>query len=137
MGTLTPKPKCVKKRRRFDMLQPNYDRYYLIPLSGTSSSNSSSSSGLPLLFLLANLSRANCSCRSRSRRNLRDNPKTISCRGNGDTFRESKVGIQFKSAIYRELKQPRRRRQRKPHKFVYLTLKNSIFARFARTFFIF
>ena len=36
-----------------------------------------------------------------------------------------------------ELKQPRRRRQQKPHKFAYLTMKNSIFARFARTFFIF
>ena len=32
----------------------------------------------------------------------------------------------------RELKQPRRRRQQKPHKFAYLTMKNSIFARFAR-----
>ena len=37
----------------------------------------------------------------------------------------------------RELKQPRRRRQQKPHKFAYLTMKNSIFARFARAFFIF
>ena len=37
----------------------------------------------------------------------------------------------------RELKQPRRRWQRKPHKFAYLTMKNSIFARFARAFFIF
>ena len=37
----------------------------------------------------------------------------------------------------RELKQPRRRRQQKPHKFPYLTLKNSIFARFARWFLIF
>ena len=36
----------------------------------------------------------------------------------------------------RELKQPRRRRQQKPHKFAYLTIKN-IFARFARAFFIF
>ena len=39
--------------------------------------------------------------------------------------------------IIRELKQPRRRRQQKPHKFAYLTMKNSIFARFARAFFIF
>ena len=31
----------------------------------------------------------------------------------------------------------RRRRQRKPHKFAYLTMENSIFARFARAFFIF
>ena len=37
----------------------------------------------------------------------------------------------------RELKQPRRRRQQKPHKFAYLTMKISIFARFARAFFIF
>ena len=37
----------------------------------------------------------------------------------------------------RELKQPRRRRQQKPHKFAYLTMKNSIFARFAPAFFIF
>ena len=36
-----------------------------------------------------------------------------------------------------ELKQPRRRRQQKPHKFAYLTMKNSIFARFARAFFSF
>ena len=39
--------------------------------------------------------------------------------------------------VIRELKQPRRRRQQKPHKFAYLTMKNSIFARFARAFFIF
>ena len=38
----------------------------------------------------------------------------------------------------RALKQPRRRRrQQKPHKFAYFTMKNSIFARFARAFFIF
>ena len=37
----------------------------------------------------------------------------------------------------RELKQPRRQRKRKPHKCAYLTMKNSIFARFARAFFIF
>ena len=38
----------------------------------------------------------------------------------------------------RELKQPRRRRQQlKHHKFAYLTMKNIIFARFARAFFIF
>ena len=37
----------------------------------------------------------------------------------------------------RELKQPRRERQQKPHKFAYLTMKSSIFARFARAFFIF
>ena len=39
--------------------------------------------------------------------------------------------------VIRELKQPRRRRQQKPHKFAYLTMKHSIFARFARAFFIF
>ena len=41
------------------------------------------------------------------------------------------------TAFIRELKQPRRRRQQKPHKFAYFTMKNSIFARFARAFFIF
>mgnify|MGYP006964521911 CR=1 FL=1 len=40
-------------------------------------------------------------------------------------------------SVNRELKQPRRRRQQKPHKFAYLTMKNSIFARFARAFFFF
>ena len=39
--------------------------------------------------------------------------------------------------LNRELKQPRRRRQQKPHKFAYLTMENSIFARFARAYFIF
>ena len=37
----------------------------------------------------------------------------------------------------RELMQPRRRRQQKPDKFAYLTMKNRIFARFARAFFSF
>ena len=37
----------------------------------------------------------------------------------------------------RGTKQPRRRGQHKPHKFAYLAMKNSIFARFARAFFIF
>ena len=37
----------------------------------------------------------------------------------------------------RELKQTRRRRQQKLHKFAYLTMENSIFARFARAYFIF
>ena len=37
----------------------------------------------------------------------------------------------------RELKQPRRRRQQKTHKFAYLTMKNSIFALFSRAYFIF
>ena len=39
--------------------------------------------------------------------------------------------------LLRELKQPRRRRQQKPLKFAYLTMKNSILARFARAFSIF
>ena len=46
-----------------------------------------------------------------------------------------RVGV-IEQAI-RELKQPRRRRQQKPNKFAYLTMKNSIFARFARASFIF
>ena len=37
----------------------------------------------------------------------------------------------------RELQQSRRRQRQKPHKFAFLTMKNSIFARFARAFFIF
>ena len=37
----------------------------------------------------------------------------------------------------RELKQPRRRRRQKRHKFAYLTMKNNSFARFARAYFIF
>ena len=41
------------------------------------------------------------------------------------------------AAKIRELKQPRRRRQQKPHKFAYLTMENRIFARFARAVFIF
>ena len=43
----------------------------------------------------------------------------------------------FYYAVIRELKQPGRGRQQKPHKFAYLTMKNSIFARFARAFVIF
>ena len=39
--------------------------------------------------------------------------------------------------LNRELKQPGRRQQQTPHKFAYLTMKNSIFARFARAFLIF
>jgi len=39
--------------------------------------------------------------------------------------------------VARELKQPRRQRQQKPDKFAYLTMKNRIFARFARAFFSF
>ena len=37
----------------------------------------------------------------------------------------------------RELKQPRRRRQQKPHKFAYVTMANSIFARVEGAFSIF
>ena len=55
------------------------------------------------------------------------------------------VGLSFKQllkstepgAVSRELKQPRRQRQKDPHKFAYLTMKNKSFARFARAFFIF
>ena len=47
------------------------------------------------------------------------------------------VGKSPSTGLNRELKQPRRRRQQKPHKFAYLTMENSIFARFARAFFIF
>ena len=36
-----------------------------------------------------------------------------------------------------ELKQPRRRQQHERHKFAYLTMKNSIFTRFARASFLF
>ena len=39
--------------------------------------------------------------------------------------------------VNRELKQPRRRRQQKPHKFAYLKMKINSFARFARAFFMF
>ena len=48
-----------------------------------------------------------------------------------------KCNFAFLQSIFRELKQPRRRRQQKPHKFAYLTMENSIFARFARAYFIF
>ena len=47
------------------------------------------------------------------------------------------ITIPHLTNVIRELKQPRRRRQQKPHKFAYFTMKNSIFARFARAFFIF
>ena len=50
---------------------------------------------------------------------------------------ELNQGDTFPSPANRELKQPRRRRQQKPHKFAYLTMKNSIFARFARAYFNF
>ena len=52
------------------------------------------------------------------------------------TARGQKLGLTLHSVIG-ELKQPRRRRQQKPHKCAYLTVKNSIFSRFARAFFIF
>ena len=50
---------------------------------------------------------------------------------------EQRVKETFQENEIRELKQPRRRRQQKPHKFAYLTMKNSVFASFARAFFIF
>ena len=46
-----------------------------------------------------------------------------------------KSGISY--SFLGSLKQPRRRRQQKPNKFAYLKVKNSIFARFARAYFIF
>ena len=52
-------------------------------------------------------------------------------------FRSNFVFLEGWPRFIRELKQPRRRRQQKPHKFAYLTMKNRIFARFARAFFIF
>ena len=49
-----------------------------------------------------------------------------------------KCNFAFLQSIFkRDLKQPRRRRQQKPHKFAYLTMENTIFARFARAYFIF
>ena len=54
---------------------------------------------------------------------------------NNSTLLQNQRGA--RSSGNREPKQPRRRRQQKPHKFAYLTMKNSIFARFARAFFIF
>ena len=50
---------------------------------------------------------------------------------------QTKSIMVFSEVAYRELKQPRRRRQQKPDKFAYLTMKNRIFARFARVFFSF
>ena len=47
------------------------------------------------------------------------------------------TGSLYTRGRIREIKQPRRRRQQEPHKFAYLTMKNSILARFARAFFIF
>ena len=49
----------------------------------------------------------------------------------------AKTKRRARRAIARELKQPRRQRQQKPDKFAYLTMKNRIFARFARAFFSF
>ena len=45
--------------------------------------------------------------------------------------------VRKERTLNRELKQPRRRQQQERHKFAYLTMKNSIFARFARAYFIF
>ena len=44
---------------------------------------------------------------------------------------------QHPKSLIRELKQPRRRRQPQPHNFANLTMKNIIFARFARALFNF
>ena len=57
--------------------------------------------------------------------------------GDGSENVISKCNFAFLQSIFRELKQPRRRRQQKPHKFAYLTMENNIFARFARAYFIF
>ena len=79
------------------------------------------------LCLTGSLRLALCPQKSYLKRNFSNLGKQIfctSCRGYG----------------IRELKQPRRRRQQKPHKFAYLTMENSMFARFARfarAFFIF
>ena len=62
---------------------------------------------------------------------------TFSWIANDSLFQGWGVDTRCGQSYNRELKQPRRRRQQKPHKFAYLTLKNSIFARFARAFFIF
>ena len=51
-------------------------------------------------------------------------------------YRQVKV-MNWPPDYTRELKQPRLRRQQKPHKFAYLTMKKSVFARFARAFSIF
>ena len=55
----------------------------------------------------------------------------------GDRFCELSFRYQSSPTGIRELKQPRRRRQQERHKFAYLTMKNSTFARFARAVFIF
>ena len=56
-------------------------------------------------------------------------------RSRGDDFSPK---FRFRRAAdNRELKQLRRRQQQERHKFAYLTMKNSIFARFARAVFIF
>ena len=47
------------------------------------------------------------------------------------------LALRAEKRAIRELKQPRRRRQQERHKFAYLTMKNSSFARFARAFCIF
>ena len=54
-----------------------------------------------------------------------------------DSLRQNLRRQLLSNRSIRELRQPRRRRQQKPHKFAYLTMKNRIFARFARAFFSF
>ena len=59
---------------------------------------------------------------------------SINCRQGSNFHRDEIPKLTFRT---RELKQPRRRRQQKSHKFAYLTMKNSFFARFARAYFFF
>ena len=59
---------------------------------------------------------------------------SINCRQGSNFHRNEIPKLTFRT---RELKQPRRRRQQKSHKFAYLTIKNSFFPRFARALFIF
>ena len=64
--------------------------------------------------------------------------KKLWCCVGGDLVSSNWIRVIFPPRrVNRELKQPRRRRQQKLHKFAYLTMKNSIFARFARAYFIF
>ena len=65
---------------------------------------------------------------------------------NGDCTNERNCGFHIwyakttsssRGANIRELKQPRRRWQKERHKFEYLTMKNSSFARFACAFLFF
>ena len=90
--------------------------------------------GLIEYRLLPQLSKSNCVTRSResllgcfrSRTNVDE-----SC----EAFNACEQCRKFETTG--SFKQPRQRRQEEPHKFAYLTMENSIFARFARAYFIF